>query len=91
MISAHETSSDPLSKELDAVAHRVCVVQHKRLLVTALSIAVALMIILVGEVVYFTLLYRPHASGRLAFLPLVAGVLGGWWVRQRLWPKDPVI
>ena len=87
-------SPDPLSNEIDAAVHRVRVVQRKRMLVSALAVAVAGTIIVVGEALVVWMVGNV-SSGRIPMaifaIPFVAGLPPAWFLRTALWPKDPVI
>jgi len=85
---------DLLSNEIDAAAHRVRVVQRKRMVVSALAVGVAGAIIVLGEALIFWMVGNV-SSGTIPVaifaLPFVAGLPSAWFLRTALWPKDAVI
>ena len=84
--------SDPTSQDFVALGRRVRAVQRKRLLVSALAVAVTALISVVGAVLmaWSASLLDVRPGGRLLVaIPFAAGIFAGWKVRTRLWPKDP--
>ena len=93
MVPGDDRPADPLSDELDAVAHRVRVVQRKRFFASAVAGIIAATIIIAGEVLLI-LAGGGHSSrsnGSGAWIPFVVALPIAWRVRMRLWPKDPTI
>ncbi len=89
------SNEDPLSEEFDALARRVRALQRKRFFATALAMTIATIVIVVGEVLVFSIPFSTHRHQRiplmLAMLPLIMGIATGNSLRSRLSPKEPPI
>lgn len=81
-----------LSDEIDAAVARVKEVQRKRMLASAVSLAIALVLVVGGEAVVVWLVGNARRFPVYIFaLPFALGLPPAWAVRQAMWPKDPII